>query len=145
MFSRPPLPEASFGLSWIRGGERQVQENSYRPTRTWQILRSSSRALPGSRVSLMLYPLPAVVWIRGARWRKDARVLEARLLPGRDGQLDEELGVKRVWLFHGYEQLAVEAPAESGHFELELEVLIESGNVIAGLTFQDQSRMLRGE
>ncbi len=137
LFSRPPFPEATLGLSWERAGDKHVQEQMYRPSRSWQTISCSSRALPGSRVSVRIYPLPAIVWIRKAIWKDGEIALPAKLLPGLHGQLDEDAGYKRVWLFHGTEQFAVEAPIAKGVFELELEVLIETSNVISGMTFKD--------
>ena len=140
LFSRPPFPEASFNLSWERAGERQIQETAYRPVRNWQVIKCPSRALPGSRVSVLIYPLPAIAWIRKAVWKQGDNELPAKLLPGQHGQLDEQSGFQRVWLFYGFEQIAVEAPIAKGAFELEMEVLIETSNIISGMTYQDLTR-----
>ncbi len=143
MLARPSVPEASFGISWERAGQRLVNEATYRPTRSWQVLRGECKALPGSRVSVLLFPLPAVFWIRKAVWHANGETIPAKLSQGSHGQIEELDKMHRVWVFHGYEQLAVDAPIAKGPFELEFEVLIETNNLIAGMTFQELSRQIR--
>lgn len=140
MFSRSSLQEATFGLAWDANRKQVVRKLVYRPTKGWQKLNLTIGPPPKSRVSILLYPLPAVVWIRKALWRQAGMETAAKLVKGLHGQLDRHGEYDRVWLFHGYEQVAVVAPASREEAELELEVLIDANNVIAGMTFQDLSQ-----
>jgi len=142
MLERPDLSESKFSLSWERGGQIHIQEEAYRPTKHWQIVRCESRALPGSRVSAVLYPLPALIWIRKATWVQDDKRIPASLLPGKHGQLDDYSAFKRVWVLFGTEHFAVQSPVSSGTFDLELEILVESNSLITGMTFQDMASRL---
>jgi hypothetical protein len=142
LFYRPPLPEATLGLSWERGGQLHRSEALYRPSRSWQTLRGACNALPGSRVSIYLYPLPAIVWVRRAEWSWKGNSVKVELLPGRNGESGIQSGTPQVWLRFGPEQLAVQTPGSLGPYELELEVLIETSNTISGLIFQDMSRQI---
>jgi hypothetical protein len=51
---------------------------------------------------------------------------------------------QRVWAFFGTEQVACEVPIHSEQLTLEVELLIEYGNIITGLTLQDMSQRLEG-
>ncbi len=140
MFYRPSFPEAKLSLSWERGGQINVSETTYRPTRGWQKISGLAKALPESRVSILIYPLPGIVWIRSAIWKWGETVSPAKLLPGAHGQLDSQNGFDRVWLFSGTEQVATLSPSGLGPFELEMDILIETSNVITGMTFQNLSQ-----
>jgi len=139
-FARPPFPDAKSILSWREGSEVRRAETGYRPARNWLNLTCPCEAPAGSRVSVELYPLPAIAWIRSARWLVDGQSLDAEIVPGKNGQLDCETGVVRIWLFCGQEQLAVRTPAGGRADALELEILLETGSVITGLTFKHMAQ-----
>jgi hypothetical protein len=142
LLERSEIGEVSYSLSWPSGGEVKIQEVKYRPTKGWQTVSCPCSAVQGTRIAVQLFPLPALVWIRKATWKHGLGVIPSRLQPGRHGQLDEFQGIQRVWTFHGPEQTWCLAPPSSEKLELELEVLIEYGNLITGLTIQDMSRRL---
>ena len=143
LLERSEMGEVNFSLSWERRGEIQVQDSTYRPNKHWQTVRCTSKALPGSRVSLVVYPLPAIIWVRKAVWRQGESEMPVQLLPGRHGQLDSHEGLQRIWVFHGTEQAAVQSPVAKGSFELELEILVETSSLITGMTVQDLSQRLK--
>ncbi len=142
MLERSEIGEVSFRLSWASGGEPQVRETKYRPSKHWQTLKCKCDARQAAKVALHLFPLPAIIWVRKAVWCVDTREIPTRLQPGQNGQLDEFQGIQRIWAFHGAEQAWCVAPKATDSAILEIEVLIESGNLITGLTVQDLSRRL---
>jgi hypothetical protein len=139
LFSRPPLAEAIFTMAWHRAGELQKADQRFVPSRSWQTVRLTTNALPNSNCSITFYPLPAVVWLRRVAWHHGNGETATKLLAGENGSLGEEFGKQRVWLMHGAEQATVITPEFKGPFELEIEFLVETGNVITGLIFRQLS------
>lgn len=140
-FARPVYAESDFELSW---GEGVCESNPYRPTRGWQTLRAKTKAPVGQKVSVHLYPLPGIAWIRKAVWKRNGKEIPAKLMPGRHGDLRQQAGLDRVGLYFGPEQVVVEAPSGSGDLELEMDVLIETGRAITAQAFEELSQKALG-
>lgn len=143
MFWRPRLEEAALGVLWEFEGRSQVVQTSYRPVPEWQSLSIPTGAASGSKVQLYLYPLPAVVWIRRVAWNSPSGVCEAILEQGASGNLHERHGLRCVNLLHGPDQLVLTTPAGPGPFTLEIEFLVESSNLVIGVTYKSLSELCR--
>jgi hypothetical protein len=139
LFYRAPVGEAHLRVGWRRVDQLQYVEKKYSPTRTWEVLRLTPNALPGSQVSVSFFPLPALVWIRKIVWWQGSIPIPTPALPGKDGQLGSEFGLQRVWLHYGAEHILVQVPATKGPFHLEIEFLVESSNLVTGLILKNLS------
>jgi len=143
MFWRPALEEATVGAMWERRQESQYAQVPYRPSQTWQTVYLEMGALPCSPVQLYLYPLPANVWIRKAVWHFGGAEAEAQLEAGRSGNLRQQLGLACVSILHGPDHVLVRTPSAKGPFTLELELLVESNNLVIGETYKVLSDLCR--
>jgi hypothetical protein len=136
MFTRPRLEEATLGALWERRGETQYNRVVYRPAQGWQKVKIQIGALPVSRVEIFLYPLPANVWFRRICWVSEGTEFEAKVEPGRSGVLHERFGLTYVSLLFGPDHLIITTPTTKSPFLLQLELLIESNDIIVGETFK---------
>lgn len=142
LFLRRRLELATLGAMW-GGGEKRHARSTYRPNGNWQVVSIETNAAPETPVELFLYPLPANVWIRKAVWRQGDKTIEALLEPGRSGKLSSLGELICVSLIHGTDQVIVRTPQEDGPFSLELELMVESNNLVIGDTYRVLSEAYR--
>lgn len=141
MFTRPSLDESTAFATWERSGQTVQSSSTYRPTRGFQRVSVEVGALPATLVRLHLYPLPATLWIRSAEWEGHG---PTRVMAGKSGNLRKSFEMDCVTVLHGPDQITVRTPNGKGPFQLNLDILVESNNLITGDTFAHLSDAVRG-
>jgi hypothetical protein len=135
MFSRPRLEEVQLLVAFGEPPNPQSVSLKYRPEPGWQTLNIKVPAPAGSVLSLLLYPLPANIWIRKTQWLRNGKKESAVIEPGSAGNLQNQFGIHVVTVIAGPDQIRLRTPAGSGELELELEILVESNNLVSMDTF----------
>jgi len=143
MIRRPRLEEALAGAIWHHEGSQQVSQIAYRPTGSWQTVMLSLQAPPATLLSVFLYPLPANIWIRKAAWRLADAEAPAVPLAGTSAVATRQGNLLRLSLVHGPDHFRIVTPPDSGPLALELELLIESGNLVVAETYKRLSEAMR--
>lgn len=142
MFSRRPVETVQAMAQWPSAAEFAHAHASYRLGEGWRKVAFAVDARPGDPVWLFLYPLPATVWVRSARWVRDGVSAEAELTPGRYGEMRHRTQATSIATLYGPDQAVVMAPAGAGPWTLELELLVETSEVQTGQVFKTLSERL---
>ena len=127
LMSESQAPAGKFGLAWLMDGEQQISEVAYLPTGDWQTIRISVAAPPKTNVSGLLYGWPFRAWIRKCVWVSGAGKAPAHLRTGIGSNLRSSAGVYRLEGVFEPNQINATTPGFLGPYELELEILLESG------------------
>lgn len=130
MLAPPGLSGTQIGFAWNVGSQVQSVTEPFLPNGDWQKVRLSISAPPRTELHGLLYNRPCRVWIRRSVFRSAEAEVPAALAPGPGSDLFERNG---MLLLHGaYEarQIRVVTPPGGGPYQLELELLLETGREI---------------
>ena len=122
------LPAAEMFFAWQAAHDVKRVSKKYSPTDSWQTIKIEIDAPPHAPIQWDPHQLPCQVWLRKAVWRKSDKELQASIKHGPNGLIDD-FGALRVNSF-GPCPAILESPAQRGPWELELDIMVLTGEYV---------------
>lgn len=129
MVNLPLAPRGELILSWGQGEQTDGIVAPWTPAPQWEAFSAPVDAPAGAIIRAEMHQLPCQIWIRKAVWRCGEREIPAQLKAGLNGHLQSIYGVQRLSSF-GKDALLTMVPNEPGPYELSMEMLFQTNQLI---------------
>lgn len=130
LFAEPHPPAGKLVVFWQNGPSQRSVERPFDAERKWQSIRIHVDAPPLATLGAGFFGLPSRYWVRKAVWKVRGKEIHAVMWPSLFAQLDEVRGTRRIYAFHGPEQLFLQTPPTPGPYEFEIEFMRESNSQV---------------